>query len=177
MSSITQQTSGTKKWHLNLRVLVLAGVVLLPIGWMTYTFIVLTIGQGIEQVGDYKQVDLKAMGNFPFNDRTDGPDQVPEVYRQLDGQKVLLIGQMYSDFAASPRVNRFQLVYSIQNCCFNGPPKVQERVFCQVPGDKTVPIYDGLSRVYGTLHVRAIREKGMVVSVYDLDVERVEPQT
>lgn len=160
-----------------MRMVLLVAVICLPVAWMTYTFIKLTVSSGIEQVGNYKQVDLKSMGNFPFDDTADDERTVPEVYRKLDGQKVLLIGQMYVDFTAEPLVDRFQLVYSIQNCCFNGPPKVQERVFAHVPegSTKKMPVYGGLTEVYGTLHIKAVKEKGRVVSLYDMDVEKLRP--
>ncbi len=161
------------KPRVNPRLLLVGLIIAAPIAWMVYTFAKLSIGEGIEQVGEYKQVDLKSMGNFPFNDQTDGEAQVPEVYRRLDGQKVLLIGQQYVDYTAEPTVTRFQLVYSIQNCCFNGPPKVQERVFANAPKGKKVPVYGGLARVYGTLHVKAIRENGTVVSLYEMDIEKM----
>jgi len=38
-----------------------------------------------------------------------------------------------------------------------------------------VYVYPGLAKVYGTLYVRAIRENGKVVSLYDMEVERIEP--
>ena len=155
------------------QVLIVSLVILAPLAWIVYTFATLSLGGGIEQVGNFKRVDLKSMGNFPFDEANGSEKDVPELYRKLDGQKVLLIGQMYTDFSASPRVEHFQLVYSIQNCCFNGPPKVQERVFANTPAGKTVYLADGLARVYGTLHVRAQREKGKVISLYDLDVEKV----
>jgi len=158
-----------------LRMVMAAVFVLGPLCYMVYTFFVLEIGQGIEQVGEYKMVNLKAMGNFRFDDVTDDESRVPEVYRQLDGQKVLLIGEMYVDFGAAPTTDRFQLVYSIAECCFGGPPLVQERVFASVPPGQKVRVHDGLARVYGTLNVRAIRENGRVVSLYDMDVDRVEP--
>ena len=45
----------------------------------------------------------------------------------------------------------------------------------KVPNGKRVYVYSGLAKVYGTLHIRAIRENGKVVSLFDLDVERIEP--
>jgi len=154
------------------RMLVLAAVLLAPLGWMVYTYVVLAVGEGIEQVGEYKQVDLKAMGNFPFNDLSDTEAAVPDVYRKLDGEKVLLVGQMYADMSAA-NTDQFQLVYSIANCCFGGPPKVQERVFGKTAEGKSVPVHRGLTSVYGTLHVRAVRENGKVVSLFELDVEKI----
>jgi hypothetical protein len=176
MSSVAQtQSRKSSRRRIPMPMVIAAVVILGPLLWMTYTFIKLEVGSGIEQVGEYKMVNLKAMGNFPF-DPTDGTvADVPEVYRKLDGQKVLLIGEMYVDFGAAATTDRFQLVWSIAQCCFGGPPLVQERVFAHAPEGQRVRVYDGLAKVYGTLNVRDIRENGQVVSLYDLDVERVEP--
>jgi hypothetical protein len=176
--SATVETARKKK--ISPQMLIIGLLLTLPLSWMVYTFTTLTLSSGVEHIhdaalGDFKQVDLKAMGNFPFDDRVDDEKMVPEVYRSLDGQKVKLVGQMYADMSAEPTVDRFQLVYSIQNCCFNGPPKVQERIFATAPPNKKVPIYDGLAEVYGTLHVRAIRQGGKVVSLYDLEVQDLRP--
>jgi hypothetical protein len=172
-STVTQTTSSRSTSAFNPRLLVLILVIAAPLGWMAYTFVKLSVTGGIEQVGDYKQVDLKSMGNFTFDDRKGTVKDVPEQYRALDGQKVLLVGQMYADLSADDMVNSFQLVYSIQKCCFGGPPKVQERVFAQAPGGKKVPVYSALAKVYGILHVRTKIEGGKVVSLYDMDVEKV----
>jgi hypothetical protein len=173
-----RKTAVTPRTGVNLRLIGFIAVVCLPVAWMTYTFIKLSVSSGIEQVGDYKQVDLKSMGNFPFDDAFDTEQAVPEVYRKLDGQKVLLIGRMYVDFTAEPTVDHFQLVYNIAVCCFNGPPRVQERVFVHVPSgsNKKMPVYSDMTEVYGTLHVRTQREQGRVVSLYDMDVEKMRPQ-
>lgn len=158
----------------NPRMLLVLLVLVLPLGYMVYTFVNLSIHNGIEQVGAYKQVDLKSMGNFPFDEIAGSEKDVPEVYRNLDGQKVLLVGQMYSGTSAGDRVPEFQLVYSIAKCCFGGPPRVQERVFAHAPQGRTVPLYDGLAKIYGTLHVRTDKAGGKIISLYDLDVEKVE---
>src|SRR3954463_15975145 len=42
---------------------------------------------GISDHGDYKEVDLKQLGNFTFNDMLGKPEDVPERYRKLDGQR------------------------------------------------------------------------------------------
>lgn len=175
MLSTASKTSKTPKTRLNLRVWVFALIILAPIGWMVYTFTSLVVSHGIEQVGDYQSVNLKALGNFPFDDMRPDLEQVPSHFRALDGKKVLLVGEMYSDFNAGNGVEQFQLVYSIANCCFGGPPKVQERVFANAPKGERVPIFGGLTSVYGTLHVRPIVENGKVVSLFDLDVEKIEP--
>lgn len=182
MSSMSEtvdfrKVAGGSREKLNLRLIGLITVICLPVAWMTYTFIKLNATSGIEQVGEYKRVDLKSMGNFPFDEQFDTEQAVPELYRKLDGQKLLLIGQMYVDFTAEPRVDRFQLVYSIRNCCFNGPPRVQERVFAHIPAGSTkkMPVFDGLVEAYGTIHVKVLRENGRAVSVFDMDVEKIKP--
>jgi hypothetical protein len=174
MAVATEKSQGVLS-RVNLRMVIVAAVILLPVGWMVWTFATLTLSSGIEKAGQYTTVDLKSLGNFPFSEVDGTVADVPKQYAALDGKKLLLVGQMYVDTSTAPYVDRFQLVYSIQNCCFNGPPRVQERVFAHVPpGGRKVPVFGDLTRVYGTLHVRAQRENGRVVSLFDLDVEKVE---
>lgn len=159
----------------NLRMIVFIGVIAFLIGYPIYVLIDAQLSGGIKSVsGGYKQVDLKALGNFVFDPQNGTVNDVPAKYRELDGQKVLLIGEMYADNATS-EANRFQLVYSIAKCCFGGPPKVQERVFCVVPNDGSVPLMGGQTRVTGTLHIAAKKEGDTVNSLYTLEVHKVEP--
>src|SRR5262249_15408102 len=133
--------------------------------------------------GSYKEVNLRALGNFEFDPDYGKITDVPARYRELEGQKVLLSGEIYSLHEAGPNVGEFQLVYSIQKCCFNGPPRVQERCFATVSRDtKKVTVRgDGYHNVMGTLHVTVKREKlpngelGGVTEVYHLDVDSIEP--
>ena len=128
---------------------------------------------GISDRGAYKEVDLKLLGSFSFDAQAGTPDNVPAHYRALDGQKVLLKGYMYSPSSAGDKGNKFQFVYDVNKCCFNGPPLVQERVFAHAKTE--LPIYDQytLAEIVGTLHVRLVRDTpdGPVISVYDLDVD------
>jgi hypothetical protein len=128
---------------------------------------------GISDHGSYKEVDLKLLGNFGFDDKVGTIESIPAHYRALDGQKVLLKGFMFSPETAGDKGFKFQFVYDVNKCCFSGPPLVQERVFAHAK--REIPIYDQytLAEVTGTLHVRLIRNEvdGRVVSVYDLDVE------
>jgi hypothetical protein len=159
----------------NLPLVLLAVVSVAPLAWFLYAAIHRSVTDGIEKEGQYTRVDLRMMGNFPFDETHGTLDDVPMRYRALDGQKVQLDGQMYSDISAAAAVDRFQLVYSIENCCFRGPPRVQERVFAHVPNADKAPLYPNVVRVYGILHTRLTQADHRIVSVYDLDVERVEP--
>ena len=70
-------------------------------------------------------------------------------------------------------IRAFTLVYSISNCCFNGPPKVQHFVAASVlPGGEAEYSSD-LVDVVGTLHVGVQTAEGHVQSVYRIDVEKV----
>ena len=107
-------------------------------------------------------------------------NDVPKRYRALDGKRVLLKGFMYPLTSAGPKGAEFQFVYNINKCCFSGPPQVQERVFAHGAKGRAVPLYrDVLVELYGTLHVRVIREgegaDAAILSVYDIDVESAKP--
>jgi hypothetical protein len=158
----------------NFRMIVFIAVIGFLVGYPVYVLIDAQVSHGIKNVaGGYKQVNLKAMGNFVFDAQNGSVNDVPPQYRGLDGQKVVLVGEMFSRQSFS-EANRFELVYSIQKCCFGGPPKVQERVFCIVPNNGTVEIMGGQTRVTGTLHVKPKKDGDTINELYTLDVHKVE---
>jgi hypothetical protein len=153
------------------RLLVFVAVIAIPFAWCAY---VIFFQKMAVKHGDYYFVDLKAMGNFPFDATRDGRDAIPKDALALDGKKVKFDGEMFAPDAASDGVKQFQLVYSIVQCCMGGPPKVQERVFAFVREDKQVPNYSGRQvTVTGTLHVKPTKSNGEVVSVFSMDVDSV----
>jgi hypothetical protein len=131
---------------------------------------------GVSSAGDgYVKVNLKALGNFEFDSSNGTINDVPAKWRELDGKQLILDGEIYAPNEAGDEVHRFELVYNIQKCCFNGPPKVQERVFCVVPEGKSAPYVAGTARVKGTLHIKVNNEMGKVNTLYVMDVHSVEP--
>jgi hypothetical protein len=160
----------------NFRVIVFVGVVAVLLGWPIYYFVHETITQGVVNHGDYSVVNLKAMGYFPLDPLRGNLADIPKVYRELDGKRVVLGGQIAYPDSAGSAVNQFQLVWNIVSCCFGGPPKVQERVFARTLGGHRMirPVGDD-ARVTGFLHVKLKRdETGSIVSVYEMDVEKIE---
>lgn len=155
----------------NARLWVFVGLISLPFLWIVGSAVYDSMTGGIKDHGSYKEVDLKLLGNFNFNDETGTVEEVPARYRALDGQRVSLRGYMYGPEDAGAKGRRFQFVYNVTKCCFSGPPLVQERVF--VHAKKEIPIYDQytFAEVVGTLHVRLVKENGKIVSVYDLDCD------
>jgi hypothetical protein len=160
--------------RINYRILILIAIVLVPATFIAGTFISEALSHGIHDRGAYKEVDLKALGNFPFDQKSGTDEDIPALYRKLHGQKVLLRGFMYVKDTSADHVNDCEFVYNIFNCCFNGPPQVQERVF--IHRDKAMPLYGSqtLVDVVGTLRVGVVRNPaGIPSSVFRLDVEQI----
>ena len=165
--------------RINVRMIVFAlavgAVVLMP----AYVFFRDALTGGVTRSGDYHLVDLKAMGNFPFDQQAGKLENIPKEYRELDGKKVKLQGFMWGHKSAGDRGTEFQFVYNVNECCFKGPPQVQERVYAYAPKGKSVRLFNmyQFAEITGTLHVRIVRDKetGGIYSVYDMDVESPKP--
>ena len=164
--------------RVNVRLVVFLAAIALPFIAIFYLWASEWASGGIHHHGNVIEVDLKAMGNFPFDDQNGRITDVPRRFRELDGKRVELKGKMYAGFGTT-RATAFQFVYDVNKCCFGGPPRVQERVFVHVPpGQKAVPIYGiyDLVDVVGTLHVRPEKSaEGTITSVYDMDLESLKP--
>ena len=173
----TQSQHPRRPWseRINFRLAAFLGVVTLAFLWCLKIII---SPPTIVQEGDLSVVDLKWMGNFPLDPVRDSEVMIPKEVRELDGKKVRFDGEMFAPNAARDRVQEFQLVYSIVECCMGGPPKVQERVFAYVPTSKHIPNFSGKQvTVVGTLHVGIKKVNGEAVSVFTMDVDNVEERT
>jgi hypothetical protein len=168
---MTAATEKPLSQRINVRLIVFLAIVAAPFVGFLYAFV--NYNGGIQRTHDGLLVDLKALGNFEF-DQNDGTiASVPPKFRELDGKKVVLEGFMYSRLSAVGTGN-FEFVYNVQKCCFNGPPLVQERVFVKVPEGKNLDWYSDMCRLIGTLHVQVVKEHGIVIQVYTLDPDRTE---
>jgi hypothetical protein len=164
--------------RINWRLVGFIGVFVLIFGSFFYVFASSVVTGGITHRSGYAEVDLKAMGQFPFDDVNGKFTDVPKLYRELDGQRVVLRGKMWAGNSAG-KATQFQLVYDVAKCCFGGPPRVQERVFVRVPEGRPaaelMSPYD-LMECTGKLHVRLQRNaEGTVTSLYDMDLESIRP--
>jgi hypothetical protein len=170
--------SDTLLRKINWRLVLFFAVAGLPLFWIGYTYVVQVITGGVQSHGDYASVDLKALGNFSFDDEGGNLTDVPARFRELNGKRVALEGMMWSTGSAGDTVSNCQLVYNIQKCCFNGPPRIQERVFLFGDKGQRFPFFGSMVRVLGKLQVRLKTQPGgKVISVYDLTVESVTPLT
>ena len=162
--------------RVNLRMVVFVAAMLMLVGYPVYLGLESTLTGGIRQQGEYALVDLKAMSTFPFDSTNGTIEDVPDKWRALDGKKVILYGEMWQPQAAAGKLGNFELVYSIANCCFSGPPQIQHFVQASVkPGASQVGYFEGVVKVTGTLRVDVKKTEGKVSSVYQLEVDSVEP--
>ena len=161
----------------NFRMLIFIGVIALMVGYPLYWMIHMQLTGGVEKVaGGNTYVDLKAMSLFHFDQENGTIDDVPQKWRALDGQKVVVVGEMWQPYSAGNLVVGFELVYSIAKCCFSGPPQIQHFVQCRVVPGKTAGYYSGPVEVTGTMRVKVTRDElGKITGVYHMEVEEVKP--
>src|SRR5262245_4337681 len=131
----------------NLRMLVFTVVVLGLIGYPVYQFVDQKIHGGIwkarDSRGEYLEVDLKTLSGFEMDQVRASNDDIPKDFRALDGKRIALIGEMYNDKSTGGAQRDFDLVYSIQKCCFSGPPKIQHFIRCKAEPGKRIDYYGG----------------------------------
>lgn len=162
--------------RVNIRLVVFLVAIGAIVGFPTYLFVDALVSGGIKDRGDYIYADLKAMSDFPFDQVNGRLEDVPQRYRQLNGKRVMVEGEIWAPNSSGPQLRNFELVYSISKCCFSGPPQIQHFVEANVVNGGTVPYYRGVVRVVGTLHVNVERDPtGKVARVYRMEVEKVEP--
>jgi hypothetical protein len=156
------------------RTIAIIATVLFLFGYPIYIYTDSLITGGITHRGDLLVVDLKALSSFEMDQDTGTTDDIPKRYRDLNNKRVLLTGQMWAPYAAADeKIRAFTLVYSISNCCFNGPPKVQHFIQATVPVGQSIDYSNDFVDVIGTLHVGVEQGEGHVQSVYRIDVEKV----
>jgi hypothetical protein len=144
--------------------------------------------------GPYKSMTLSQLGAFPCEDPEsyDSPIDawanaekpktkkaaktvIPDWVRKLDGSKIAVAGFMVPFDVEDNGVLSFSIVKSILVCCFGQTPRVNENVMCQMPEGKPAKFLINIPlRVSGTLHVAEVKEDGYVVSLYSMDVDKVE---
>jgi hypothetical protein len=173
MLQVRTQWRSSRKPRLTLRAALTFAAAAFVLTYPIYTAIELAITHGIHEKGGLLEVDMKAMSDFNLDQVNGLTTDIPRPYRQLDGKRVMLAGEMWGPDTASGAVDHFTLVYSIQRCCFSGPPRVQHFIKATVLPGRKVEYYQGVVNVVGTLHVGVERSGGQIDSVYRLDVERV----
>jgi hypothetical protein len=153
----------------NLRLLGFIAIFAALLGWPLYLYLDATLTGGVKNRGNYFEVDLKAMSDFRFSDTEGTIDDVPKKWRELNSKTIVLEGEIAPGGFDSLRARgQFDLVYSVQNCCYSGPPQIQHFVKVTVAPTATFEPGGGAVRVKGTLKVDVTRdpETGKVNGVY-----------
>ena len=167
--------------RINFRLWTVLLVAALAVGYPLYQGLELALTGGISKSSDEKgavlKVDLKSMSLFEMDPEKAEAADIPQKWRDLDGKRVELAGEMWLGNQAGGEATQFDLCYSIAKCCFSGPPKVQHFVRCSTGRGKSVSYYPNLVIAKGTLHVGIEHDKdtGKIQSVYRLDVESLRP--
>ena len=186
VSSLPRRRKPPLAQRLNIRMLVFAGIALLLIGYPLFLFLHAMITNGISgwktdaKYGQYRLVNLKQMSDWAMEPTTATNEAIPPVYRALDGQRVMLVGEIPPMNAARPgAASDFDLVWSVNKCCFSGKPQIQHFVKCTVVPERRgkVRALDGVVKAVGTLRAGIVRDPktNAIESVYRLDVEHVDP--
>ena len=162
--------------RVNLRMLVFIAVIGFLVGYPIYILIDAQMSGGVKNAANgYKLVDLKAMSTFEF-DQTNGTiTDIPKKWRELDGQKVIMRGEMWDSRGAGPNVETFELCYSIAKCCFSGPPLVQHFIHATPVRNAQLAYYSGQVEVKGILHVKVEHDAGKVSRIYSVEAQSVDP--
>jgi hypothetical protein len=173
MSSAKPKTSFSQ--YFNPRVLIFTAVIGVILGYPLYIFIDDKLSGGVKDVGGgFTLVDLKHLSTFDFDQRYGKLEDVPRQWRELEGKKVVLVGEIAPTTFATRGLNEFDLVYSVSKCCFTGAPQVQHFINARLPAGQKMEYVSGPVKVQGILHVNVVREQDRVSSVYQLDVQGIE---
>jgi hypothetical protein len=125
-------------------------------------------------------LDPDALGDFDFDDFDGTTADIPERFRRLDGRRVRVVGYMIQ--GDSPEhIHTFILTHRPPGS--SDTPSghdgyhllVQKKVDVKVVGEEGVTLSFDPVIVSGTLHVAVHKEDFQVVSVYQLDADRMEP--
>lgn len=164
----------------NFRLLGFIAIFALLLGYPLYIYLDSMLSGGIKQEGDYTRVDLKAMSTFTMDQKTGTVNDVPERFRKLDGKKVILTGEIApGGFEARGLDQYFQLVYSVQKCCYSGKPLIQHFIQASVPPEnyKNININSAEVEVRGVLTIRVTPEgkspNDDISGIYHLKVESI----
>src|SRR6185369_15117772 len=96
--------------RINFRLVIFIGVIALMVGYPVYVMVDQQVSGGIKNAGDgYKEVNQKAMSTYTCDQDNGTIKDVPEKWRQLDGQKVILQGEMWQATGAGSEVQNFDL--------------------------------------------------------------------
>src|SRR5215212_7740890 len=94
--------------RINFRMIFFVALILVLVGAPFYIYLDSVLSGGIKDRGSYLEVDLKAMSNFPFDQTAGTVNDIPRQWRDLDGKRIMVEGEMWCPFSAAPEQDHFQ---------------------------------------------------------------------
>ena len=139
--------------------------------------LLLLTGCGLQpgQETSYPCVAWKTLTGFPCPNTKSSSVPIPAEVKSLDGQRLQLSGYMVPLEMEGTRTQSFLLVRDQMLCCFGKMPALNEWVFVEFPkgaGQELQP--DKPLVVSGRFRAREEKEKGVVLSLYRMEAEKVE---
>lgn len=125
----------------------------------------LLLGVDLETEEGVRAVPWEMLRAYEYKQGLEG---LPESIRQLDGQRVAMLGFVWPIFEYDDMSN-FGLVGNHWSCCYGVPPGITDVAVVELRKDQP-----GLSRtlspvrVEGIFHVRERKQDGYVVSLFDI---------
>jgi len=99
-------------------------------------------------------------------------DQIPGQIHELNHARVALRGFMMPITMVGGVATEFLIMANQSACCYGLVPKMNQWVEVRV-SKGVAPIMDRVVTMYGTLKVGEVRESGYLVSIYQMDGERM----
>jgi len=161
-----------------IRVGIISALVLSLVGYAMKVTYESVYKNGVVKDGDFYRVELKAMSNFEMDQRLGTVQDIPAPFRELDGKKVIFEGEVAATgMIAGAKTDELVVCYSVAKCCVSGAMKVQHFVLCSPAAGRRVSSfgYGDAVKVYGTLHIKAKQDGGTITSIFQMDVDKVEP--
>jgi hypothetical protein len=134
----------------------------------TLTTLALAFCLGTLTSSDATEVSFETLSDFEYKEGMELPSEVTK----YDGETVEVSGFMRREDSGEGEVEYFMLISDICGC--EGTPKLNEIIFCAMPDGETTKIHSSIVTVTGTLWVGEREEDGIVVSIYDMDVDSID---
>lgn len=121
----------------------------------------------------YRPIALKDFA-YPFDPDHGTIKDIPKWVRDLDGKNVVIEGWMIP-LDQAENISQFALFNGIFDL---NHPLIPQRIFvCNMTHGNWAPFNPDSIRVFGKMHVQVVRDSGFIVSLYSIDVTRVEDST
>jgi len=118
------------------------------------------------------ELDFSLLAGFDY---VEGMRLPPDIMRH-DEAKVIVSGFMRAESTIDPATGEEVEFFMLVNdgCGCEGTPKMNEIVFCAMPEGKTTELQPGIVKVTGKFFAGELKEDGVVIALYTLDVDDIE---